>query len=356
MRCSVHLSPRILEDEHYAPVRQALTEQALEADRAGFAGIVLTEHHLSTHNPYQNPLLFGCALAPQIKRAHIVLATINPAIYHPLRLVESLNLLDQLLEGRLVVVFGPGYVDYELRAFGRDPADRARLFSDALATTMELWRMQHGDLPISFDVAGERGLVHRPVLPPSFRRPHPLVGRATLTESTIGEMAKLGWPVVMATSDLEQVAQRMQSYAEILNSSGHAAETIANARRWTGLPRWIHVGRSDAEAEAQVTVTIERWLSDRRDTTVATDPGAVSPNAPTNSIEKRRAAMPKDPVAFRAQVIHGSPATVTAALRKLEEAGVGHVLGLFMRDAGELDQVRTSFRLFCDQVLPSFRD
>ena len=44
----------------------------------------------------------------------------NPALHHPVRLVESCNLIDQLNAGRLVVGFGSGFNDTDLIAFGRD--------------------------------------------------------------------------------------------------------------------------------------------------------------------------------------------------------------------------------------------
>ena len=79
------------------------------ADSVGFGGISLTEHHLHENQGYQNSLLFASALAPRLKQATIVLATVNPALHHPVRLVESCNLIDQLNGGRLVVAFGSGF-------------------------------------------------------------------------------------------------------------------------------------------------------------------------------------------------------------------------------------------------------
>jgi len=35
----------------------------------GFDAVFLTEHHMSTHNPFQNSLQFGSYLAPQLRRA-----------------------------------------------------------------------------------------------------------------------------------------------------------------------------------------------------------------------------------------------------------------------------------------------
>ena len=110
------------------------------SDLSGFGAISLTEHHLNENQGYQNSLLFACSLASRIKQATIVLATVNPAIHHPLRLVESCNLIDQLMQGRLVVGFGSGFKETDLVAFGRDLAIRNQLFEDGINTVLDLGR------------------------------------------------------------------------------------------------------------------------------------------------------------------------------------------------------------------------
>jgi hypothetical protein len=45
------------------------------------------------------------------------------------RLVESCNLIDQLNAGRLVVVFGSGFKETDLVAFGRDLTQRNALYT-----------------------------------------------------------------------------------------------------------------------------------------------------------------------------------------------------------------------------------
>ena len=127
MKFCMHLSTRIQDKRYELPLINCLTDLALEADVSGYSAISLTEHHLHENQGYQNSLLFASALAPRLKQATLILATVNPAIHHPVRLVESCNLIDQLNEGRLVVVFGSGFKDTDLVAFGRDLAQRNAL-------------------------------------------------------------------------------------------------------------------------------------------------------------------------------------------------------------------------------------
>ena len=192
MKFTLHLSTRIQDKRNELPLINYMTELALEADVTGFEAISLTEHHLHENQGYQNSLLFACALAPRLKQATLVLATVNPAIHHPVRLVESCNLIDQLNGGRLVVGFGSGFKDTDLIAFGRDLSQRSTLFEDSIRTVLDVWAFDRSKGPLEFAVGSERGRIDSPVNPSSFRKPHPMLARGTLNEQAVLETAARG--------------------------------------------------------------------------------------------------------------------------------------------------------------------
>ncbi len=144
MRFSAYMSPRSRTTDDQRPLLQAITDQALQADEHGFDAVFLTEHHMSTHNPFQNSLLFGSYLAPQFQQAYVGLSVANIAVHQPVRFVESCNLLDQLTRGRTVIGVGTGLVPGEFLAFGRDPATRAPLFDATLEVLLRIWDFQTG--------------------------------------------------------------------------------------------------------------------------------------------------------------------------------------------------------------------
>ena len=89
MKFCIHLSTRIQDKRNELPLINLMTDLALKADAGGkFSAISLTEHHLHENQAYQNSLLFACALAPRLTQATLILATVNPAMHHPVRLVE----------------------------------------------------------------------------------------------------------------------------------------------------------------------------------------------------------------------------------------------------------------------------
>src|SRR3954462_10120035 len=151
MKFSLHLSTRVPKHNE-RPLLNLMTELALAADSGSFSALSLTEHHLHENQGDQNSLLFACALAPRLTQATLILATVNPALHHPLRLVESCNLIDQLNSGRLVVVFGPGFKDTDLVAFGRDVAKRNALFEQGIRTVVDIWDYDGKGGPLQFAV------------------------------------------------------------------------------------------------------------------------------------------------------------------------------------------------------------
>src|ERR1700744_5493792 len=230
MKFCMHLSTRIQDKRKELALINCLTELALEADIGGFSAISHTEHHLYENQGYQNSLLFASALAPQLKQATIVLATVNPAIHHPIRLVESCNFIDQLNNGRLVVVFGSGFKETDLVAFGRDLAQRNALFEQGMRTVLDIWGYDGTGGPLEFAVGADRGRLDVAVNPSSFRKPRPILARGTLNREAIADTAARGWPVFTAIKDPMDAHEQMVSYHTALAASHHDSETIRLAR------------------------------------------------------------------------------------------------------------------------------
>jgi alkanesulfonate monooxygenase SsuD/methylene tetrahydromethanopterin reductase-like flavin-dependent oxidoreductase (luciferase family) len=321
MKFCLHLSTRI-QKENENKLLNLMTDLALEADAGGFSAISLTEHHLHENQGYQNSLLFACALAPRLTQATLILATVNPALHHPLRLVESCNLIDQLNSGRLVVVFGSGFKDTDLVAFGRDLSDRHSLFEQAISTSLKIWSYDGMGGPLEFAVGSDRGRLESPVNPSSFRKPRPILARGTLNRDAIEDTANRGWPVFTAVKSPEGAREQMDIYHAALAASGHDAETVKIAKEWSSVGKAVHVAETDEQARAEATAFFDKNPS-----------GAIARN-------------PDD-------MICGSPETVTHAMRAFAESGIGTMICGFLIDVDDPSRVHRSVRLFKEQVIPN---
>jgi alkanesulfonate monooxygenase SsuD/methylene tetrahydromethanopterin reductase-like flavin-dependent oxidoreductase (luciferase family) len=319
---TLHLSTRIQDKRHELPLINYMTDLALEAEATGFAGISLTEHHLHENQGYQNSLLLASALAPRLKQATLVLATVNPAIHHPLRFVESCNLIDQLNGGRLVVGFGSGFKESDLIAFGRDLSIRDKLYEDGVRTVLDLWQYDGSNGPLEFQVGADRGRIEAPVNPSPFRRPHPILARGPMNEAAALETAARGWAVLTTAVTSDTAREQFAKIHAVLEASGHDDETIANAKAWSSVAKAVHVAETDEQAIAEANAFFEK------------NPGGT--------IARRHEDM-----------ICGSVETCTREMRAFAEAGVGHLICGMLIDVEDRSVLRRSLDLMQREVIPN---
>jgi alkanesulfonate monooxygenase SsuD/methylene tetrahydromethanopterin reductase-like flavin-dependent oxidoreductase (luciferase family) len=110
------------------------------ADQGGFDIAWMTEHHLSNYCISTSPLTMTAHMAGFTERIKLGPAVVVLPFYEPIRLIEDIFLVDQLLEGRFVLGIGTGYQPREFTRFGVDINDRVRR---GLEIWDSLWEAQH---------------------------------------------------------------------------------------------------------------------------------------------------------------------------------------------------------------------
>jgi alkanesulfonate monooxygenase SsuD/methylene tetrahydromethanopterin reductase-like flavin-dependent oxidoreductase (luciferase family) len=321
VKFTLHLSTRIQDKQLELPLINYMTDLAIEADSTGFAAISLTEHHLHENQGYQNSLLLAAALAPRLTQAALVLATVNPAIHHPLRFVESCNLIDQLNGGRLVVGFGSGFKETDLVAFGRDLSIRDRLFEDGVQTALDIWNYDASNGPLEFQVGTDRGRIEAPVNPSPFRKPHPILARGTMDEAAALETAARGWAVLTTAATPEVAQTRFARIHAVLDASGHDAETVQNAKAWSSVAKAIHVAETGEQALAEATAFFQK------------NPGGTIARSPDD-------------------MICGSVETAIRTMSAYAAAGVGHMICGMLIDVEDRSVLRRCLDLMQHEVIP----
>jgi alkanesulfonate monooxygenase SsuD/methylene tetrahydromethanopterin reductase-like flavin-dependent oxidoreductase (luciferase family) len=104
------MSPQSRHEAEDGQVVAELVDRALEADAAGIAAICLTEHHLGGFNTYCDPFMMGAFRAGRLSHADPALHIIQVPLRHPMRIVESANVLDLLTRARVMIGLAPGAV------------------------------------------------------------------------------------------------------------------------------------------------------------------------------------------------------------------------------------------------------
>src|SRR5262249_48856373 len=112
-------------------------------------------------------------------------------LYHPIRLIEEICMLDQMSRGRLEIGFGRGASPTELAYYGQDPAQSQKVYDEALAIVLKGLSARtltsHGDF---FHFANvPRGLE-------PWQKPHPPVWYGAHAPDSAARAARNGFQVV----------------------------------------------------------------------------------------------------------------------------------------------------------------
>jgi alkanesulfonate monooxygenase SsuD/methylene tetrahydromethanopterin reductase-like flavin-dependent oxidoreductase (luciferase family) len=123
-----------------APERYRMTIEAAEiADRHGFYGINIGEHHGISYTFSAPPVLLG-AIASRTKRLKLSTAVALAANLDPLRLAEDYATVDVISGGRVEIVTGRGNFFVSTYAlFGQAIEDSAERFAEGMELLCKLW-------------------------------------------------------------------------------------------------------------------------------------------------------------------------------------------------------------------------
>ncbi|HVM52965.1 MAG TPA: LLM class flavin-dependent oxidoreductase [Acidimicrobiales bacterium] len=262
-----------------------VVDAAVEAERAGFATVWVSEHHLSDDGYVGSPLLLLAAIARATSTIGLGTDVALAPLHHPLRLAEEAALVDHLSRGRLLLGLGTGYRDVELRAFGIEPARRVAALEHAVSTLRDAW-------------AG-RPVLGGTVTPPPFDPVGPPILLGGYVERAVRRAGRLadGW-IAPAMADPGQLATRLGWLADT-GAFGRPFQIVVNIAAFVADDAWAVVGRGVVHVEERY----RRWASEQGGA-----PGNVAVRAP---------AVPDRPPAH---VVVGPPDACAAALRPWYDA------------------------------------
>jgi alkanesulfonate monooxygenase SsuD/methylene tetrahydromethanopterin reductase-like flavin-dependent oxidoreductase (luciferase family) len=330
-------------------------EQSIWLAGLGY-NVWFTDHHF--RGPWHsNALQFAAYVAPQLPRdRYIGFGVLSIPFYHPLRLVESMNLLDQLTEGRVLFGVGSGWPGVEPTSLGVDAEYHAsgRAAEDTLDVMQRLWTYKDGEPPFEFSVGANSGRITRRVMPAPFTKPHPIIIRTASRESALIRAAHMGWPAFFGIFGSD-AREQMRIYRRALDEAKHPPDVVEKCLRWCSFD-WLStvVAPTDAEAKEREAIAKAEQMAIRRRyiARYGTLEGPVmktAPGAPAGSY-----AAGGD----MTDVVAGSPETVAAKVQQLADIGINHLHVRFLGEwNGETRQIAAdSAELFAKEVMPRFAD
>ena len=331
-------------------------EQTLTAAELGF-NPWFTEHHF--RGPWHsNPIQFASYIAPQISpERYLGFGVLSVPFYNPVRLVESMNLLDQITKGHTLFGLGSGWAGAEPDAMGiaADYHANSRAADENLEIVEKLWDFKTGDPALEFRTPLHSGTIRRRVTPSPYRRHHPTVIRTAGRDASVVKAAQKGWPAFLGTFAAESTLEnQIRLYRETLAASGHSRETIAECLRWCTCD-WLAVVVANTDEEAQALA------AEARAEHLAYRDAYVAKNGPMHGPVAKPKADVSNQKAYAArgdmiELIAGSPDTVAKRVQQLADAGINHLLVRFLGEwPGKTRYIsEQSMRLFAQHVAPRF--
>ena len=156
--------------------------QLIEAyDRGGFYAYHLAEHHGTPLGYAPSPNVFLAAVAQRTKSLRFGPLVYLLPLYHPLRLIEEICMLDQMSGGRFQLGVGQGASPIEVGFYGVDPGKRSERYNETLEAVIQ---------GLTSEVLNHHGNSYRfenvPMVIRPVQRPHPPLWCGVMSaESTV---------------------------------------------------------------------------------------------------------------------------------------------------------------------------
>jgi alkanesulfonate monooxygenase SsuD/methylene tetrahydromethanopterin reductase-like flavin-dependent oxidoreductase (luciferase family) len=326
-----HLDRNDLPLAEYYEARLQIVESY---DRFGFHAYHPAEHHSTPIGLVPSPSIFLSAVAQRTKRLRFGPLVYALPLYHPLRMIEEICMLDQMSGGRFEMGFGRGSVPEELAYYGQDPADAQAVYTEALELILkglsEPSLTYHGKHFRFDDVPME--------LKP-LQQPHPPVWYGVHAPDSARRAARKRLQVV-ALDPAPVIKAAFDAYRETWREAwGDEPLPLM------GIGRFIVVADTDAEALAIARRAYPTWHMSFTHLHRKFNRQSVHPRPPDF-----------DGLHEVGQGVAGSPRTVLEFLREQHAAtGANYCVGQFAFGDLTLAETQRSIALFAREVMPALQ-
>jgi alkanesulfonate monooxygenase SsuD/methylene tetrahydromethanopterin reductase-like flavin-dependent oxidoreductase (luciferase family) len=247
-------------DQRSEPLAQTYDQRMAllgAAEEAGFYGYHVTEHHATPLSATPSPTVFLAAAARETSRIRLGALLFLLPLYHPLRLLEELLMLDNLSKGRLDIGVGRGVSPFEFSAFGEDIKESDKVYAE----TLEIICQGLAHKRLNHD--GERyRLSNVPLTMDWAQKPHPPLWYG-LRSGPDGSLlpAKLGMNVVTLGNE-DRTAQAIARFREAwpLHAQERKQAGSAVTEPMIGMVRGLFIADTDAEAERHARPAYRQWF------------------------------------------------------------------------------------------------
>lgn len=301
-------------------------------DAAGFRGYHLAEHHATDLGAAPSPGMFLAAAAQRSKRLRLGAMVFCLPMYHPIRLMEEICMLDQMSGGRLDFGIGRGISPIENAYFGITPDHAPAMYREAfdlIKQGLAIGAGGGGDL--TFEGAYYR-VDAMPVVLNSAQRPHPPLWMG------VGLPDSAEWPArnginIISNQAAERVRAVTDRYRETWAATGGGEADLP----MLGMTRHVVIAETSAEALDVARRAYKPWQAAFYRLWERHGSAPVGVSFPDTFDELIEAG----------QAIAGTPDEVAEAIgAQSDAAGINYFLCRFAFGDMTLDEARRSVELF----------
>jgi alkanesulfonate monooxygenase SsuD/methylene tetrahydromethanopterin reductase-like flavin-dependent oxidoreductase (luciferase family) len=328
-------------DQRDEPIHKLYDERIAllqAAEDAGFYGYHLTEHHVTPLSTTPSPSVFLAAAARETRRIRLGTLLYLLPLYHPLRLLQELCMLDHLCHGRLDIGVGRGVAPPEFEAMDADFSRSQQDYEHALNVLYQGFTQDRIDYHCDRYHFRDVPVVMRP-----YQQPYPPLWYGLRGEQGPIIAAKRGMHGVTLGPDdrcaaaLATFRQHWQTYAEERRRCVTPVTTPI-----AGVMRTLFIADSDAEADRIAAPAYDHWYDALAWLWVRQNLALPIP-------------IPRDYAAAKKSgtLVVGGPDTVARILVAQAEQ-IRHNYLVLMLAFGSLThaQEMRSLALFCSEVMP----
>lgn len=168
----VDVDPALFDPEVMATAYATYVEQLVHAERCGFDGICVNEHHGNGYGLMPSPNVIASILATRTSRVAVTVLGNSVALYDPpVRVAEEMAMLDLLSRGRLISGFPVGTSMDTAYAYSVNPGILRRKYHEGIELILRAWTATE---PFAFNGRFTQ-MRNVNVLPRPLQRPHPPV-------------------------------------------------------------------------------------------------------------------------------------------------------------------------------------
>ena len=313
---------------------------AVEAEKLGFDGFGITEHHFwyDGYCPSLFPVLG--AIARRTSKIELVTGALLPLLRYPLLTAREITVVDQLSHGRITLGMGYGYRPEEFEGFGIEMKARGPRFSEAV----HVMRLALSGSAFSFE--GKHFQYKNASLPHTAydgRCPDIWLagGSFTATARRAGLLGLSYW-IPGSGVPVEQVEVLINAYREAWDEAGHPPDGLC-----FGVATDVAIAQSQEQAEEIVNQDVLPVFAEQL--------AGFGFLKDENGVPVRE--IPDGHPIFDMLLgtfCIGTPAKVAEAVERYHALGCNMFMARIVEANFRRDRILAEMKLFADAVIPHF--